>query len=177
MATASSESACEEWRAIPGFLNYEASSLGRIRRAKRGKGTRAGKIRLPYALPSGYLVIDMWHEGQKSRLYVHRAIALAFHGEPPFAAAEAAHGNGAKADNRSGNIAWKTKAENEADKDRHGTRLLGSAHVNSKLSEDDVRSMRERRAAGETLAALAAAFGVGFQNVGLICQRKTWAHI
>lgn len=33
------------------------------------------------------------------------------------------------------------------------------------------------RAAGETLTSIAEAFGIGFQNVGLICQGKTWTHV
>lgn len=170
-------SLCEEWRPIPGFETYEASSFGRIRRGLPGKGTRAGKIRKPTLLPNGYLNVDLWVDGVRYKIYVHRAVALAFHGDPPFPDAEAAHRNRQKADNRPSNIRWATRLENEADKVAHGTLMMGSRHTNSKITEADVLTMRQRRAAGETLEAIADDFGICFQNVGLICQGKTWTHL
>lgn len=177
MMTADGASAFEEWRPIPGFDAYEASSFGRIRRAAKGKGTRSGKVRKPTVLPSGYLNVDLWIGGVRRKLYVHRAVALTFHGVPSFPNAEVAHRNRQKADNRPSNLRWATHTENEADKVRHGTLLVGSRHANSKITEADVLVMRQRRASGETLEAIAEDFGICFQNVGLICQGKTWTHI
>lgn len=173
----SGASGSEEWRPIPGYETYEASSLGRIRRAVAGKGTRVGKLRVPCALPNGYLTVDLWIGGQRFKLYVHRAVASAFHGPPPTPDHEVAHKNGDVADNRPSNIRWATHAENEADKVRHGTLPRGSRHANSKITEADIVAMRARRAAGETLAAIADDFGLCFQNVDLICRGKTWAHV
>lgn len=176
-APTNGEKSFEEWRPIPGYEAYEASSFGRIRRSARGKGTRAGKVRKPSTLPNGYLVVDLWIGGVRRKMYVHRAVALAFHGVPKFPNAEAAHRNRQKADNRPGNLRWATRKENEADKLAHGTLLVGSRHSNSKVTEADVLVMRQRRAAGDTLEAIAEDFGVCFQNVGLICQGKTWTHL
>ena len=47
----------------------------------------------------------------------------------------------------------------------------------SNLTEDDIRAIRERRAAGETFQALADAYGVARITVQKIAWRQTWAHV
>lgn len=53
----------------------------------------------------------------------------------------------------------------------------GSKNVNAKLTEDDVREIRRRAAAGETHAALALEFGISPGNVSNIIARRAWAHV
>lgn len=55
----------------------------------------------------------------------------------------------------------------------------GAAHVNKikKVTEDDVRSIRARRAAGESRRAVAEAFGITESNVKTITSRTTWRHV
>lgn len=53
----------------------------------------------------------------------------------------------------------------------------GAEHGAAKLTESDVRSIRERYAGGETQRALAAAYGVSFGNIHLIVNRKNWQHL
>ena len=48
---------------------------------------------------------------------------------------------------------------------------------NAKLTADQVREIRQRHAAGETLKALGVAYGVALSLVGRIAQRKAWKHI
>ena len=74
-----------------------------------------------------------------------------------------------------------TAAHNNADRDRKGRRvsrsLHGEANPNAKLTADDVRAIRERRASGETTKALARAFGVSSPLISYIAHRKTWRHV
>ncbi len=57
-------------------------------------------------------------------------------------------------------------------------RARGSRHGAAKLTERDVREIRRRYAKGrETFAALADAFGVSPQTIGLVIHRKTWTHV
>lgn len=53
----------------------------------------------------------------------------------------------------------------------------GSAHCQAKLTEADVLVIREALARGEPQKSLAERFGVSRSNVGLIGQRKIWAHV
>lgn len=167
----------EIWRIIPDNPNYAVSNLGRIKRAIKGKGTRIGKICSPFAIPAGYLVIDMWHEGIRSRLYVHQAVIRAFKGPPPTPKHQVAHDDGIKNRNVPSNLFWKLPVGNAKDKKRHGTQLQGNTHPLSILTEVKVLKMRKLRTTGRTLESLAAEFNTCMQNVDLICRRKTWKHI
>ena len=85
-----------------------------------------------------------------------------------------------------------TNAENQAEKvakgrqakgDVHGarrhpnTRPRGSEHGRARLTEDNVREIRRRHAAGKTIASLAARYGVATKTVWFIVHRKTWLHV
>jgi hypothetical protein len=85
-----------------------------------------------------------------------------------------------------------THAENMADMARKGrgtvgdrswTRLTperikrGEASNLSRLTESDVRTIRERRAAGESARSLAVAFGIYWRQVYRITNRENWSHV
>lgn len=53
----------------------------------------------------------------------------------------------------------------------------GEAHGMARLLPEQVLAIRARYAAGETQRALAAEFGVTFQNIHRITSRKSWTHI
>jgi hypothetical protein len=53
----------------------------------------------------------------------------------------------------------------------------GSLHSHAKLDENKVREIRRRRAAGETLAAMAAEFGVTPGLIGHVIHRRAWKHV
>jgi hypothetical protein len=53
----------------------------------------------------------------------------------------------------------------------------GDKHYCAKLSEPDVRKIREMFSNGRTLQSLADEFGVGATNISAIVNRKTWKHI
>ena len=57
-------------------------------------------------------------------------------------------------------------------------RARGERHGMHKLTEENVRAIRSRYAAGdESQYALAAAFGVTRPMIGYIVRRKNWAHV
>lgn len=74
-----------------------------------------------------------------------------------------------------------SSADNTADMLRKGRgksppRMIGEAHVEARLTEAQVVTMRFRRAAGETTLALAREFRVSHSLVSTICIGKTWKH-
>lgn len=73
-------------------------------------------------------------------------------------------------------LRWATSSENNLDdKLLHGRDLRGIKHHQAKLTENDVRTIRERFAAGEHGADLAREYNVTHANICRIVARKTWA--
>lgn len=165
----------EVWRAIPGFEGrYEASSQGRIRSA-------SGRIKKPTPLPSGYLCVWLYSGGKRTvkNKLVSRLVLEAFVGPAPSQKHEAAHWDGVNSNNCLKNLRWVTHRENEADKNRHGTRFVrvGEAVGRSKLCVGDIHRMRDLRTAGCTHQQISEWIGTCLSNVAYVLQRRTWRHV
>lgn len=89
----------EEWKPIPGFPDYEASTLGRIKSLKFGKET----IKELTLQGSGFLQTRMTQHG-KSKLYTaSKLILLTFDGP---SSSQVRHINGIKTDIRLENLEY-----------------------------------------------------------------------
>jgi len=108
----------EEWRLIPGCLNYEASNLGKIRSIDKvvnhnygGLAIKKGKLLKMYIDTKGYYSTGVILEGKARTISVHRLIALAFIPNPENKP-QVNHINGIKTDNNVLNLEWVTSSEN-----------------------------------------------------------------
>ena len=109
--------------------------------------------------------------------YIHHLVLEAHSGSRP-KGLDGLHGDGNKCNNHIGNLHWGTKSENAPDKWGHGTMMFGSDHINSKLNEADVISIRKRYAAGGiTQRKLGEEYGVHQVTIFDIVSGKTWNHI
>lgn len=54
---------------------------------------------------------------------------------------------------------------------------VGSAHHNSKLTEEDVIEIRRRRVLGETHRSIAKDYPVNQRHISDICRRIGWGHV
>lgn len=161
----------EEWREIPGWTGYEASSLGHIR--------SNGGVKTPFADRKGYLKVKLWRHSKATNVMVSTLVAMAFRGPAP-AGHVVRHRNGMNGDNRAENLLYGTRSENERDKIGHGTALLGERHHQAKLRADDVLAIRQRYKRGSRehgSNAIARDFGVSGHMVRCIVRQKNWTHI
>ena len=173
----------EEWREIPGLGGfYEASSLGRVR-SWRKHGCSVGRRSEPR-------VLSVRAEGREGRPSVHIAwpdrrnvkrkhvgplVLSAFSGPRP-AGMQCLHFNDDPWDNRPSNLRWGTGKENNADA-RRNNRItsIGSTHPRARLTEDDVRMIMSRTAAGTRSSVIAEELGVSKRSVSNVVHGWGWS--
>lgn len=148
---------------IPGYEGrYSATETGEIYSHKNNLTLKTwlGGPRRDYHYV-GLVAAD----GTVRNFSVHRLVALAFNGPQPDGM-HVDHVDGDKGNNRPGNLEWVTPSENNRRARRLGlnksrpTVLRGEDKPNCVISDAVLREARQRRAAGETLRALAAEFGL-----------------
>lgn len=169
----------EEWKPIPGFINYEASSYGRIRSIKRvvcnslGRKTLYGKILIGFNSGSkGYLSVNLIYYTRKFKTKrVHRLVAEAFIPNPDNKP-QVNHINGIKTDNRVENLEWCTASENM--KHAFNTGLRKYKYFHRKLSIDDVIKIKRLLKKGLTQHKIADMFNVSNSLIHSISKGHRW---
>lgn len=170
----------EEWRTVPSFPRYRASSLGRVIGAK-------GRVLKQWRAPDGYMKVSVYAEpGGMSVKGVHQLVCEAFHGQKPTAKHQVAHFDGTRVNNEASNLRWATSAENHADKDRHGTVQRLDQHPRAKLSVADVQRIKREYAAAKagrvyvkrgTRERLARELGVAVSLIKDVVNGRSWGSV
>jgi DNA-binding XRE family transcriptional regulator len=175
-------------RDVPGFPGYRVGDDGSVWSCwkkvalggRRGtKSVQSDEWRQLRPIPhpkSGRRQVNLYRGGRGRFQYIAHVVLWAFVGDRP-AGMEACHDNGDHTDDRATNLRWDTHQGNCADRVRHGTHNRGVRHNCVKLSEDQVRMVRQRVAAGESRAEVAVSVGVGKQTVVDIVTGRTWKHL
>ena len=130
----------------------------------------------PRLVTGGYEQVQLYRGGRCYYCKVHRLVLEAVVGSCP-PQCEARHLDGVRRNNHPKNLQWATHTENMADKKIHGTSQHGEQHGQSKLTEQDVRMIRLRRAHGEKLQSIANDFDISYSNVSYIASGRTWKHL
>lgn len=127
-----------EWRLCPSFPNHEVSEDGRVRNAVALR-TRSRHHLLRGGVEKGYLRYQLsLPDGSKHLVGAHALVCEAWHGPKPTPEHEPAHWDGNRLNNHFANLRWATKAENAADRVRHGTNSLGERNGFARLSDREV---------------------------------------
>lgn len=128
---------------------YEVTREGRVYSTGsnwRGYGRREMAQQLNEdGYPSVRIVID----GKRVRMAVHRLVALWYLPPRPSAAHEIRHLDGDKRNPAAENLQWGTRAENAADRERHGKTSRGPKH--SEAIKAGIRTSRAAIAKAEGL--------------------------
>ena len=166
-----------EWRIIPSFPVYEVSEFGDVRRLGKTRGATVGRLKASHIDRGGYRCCNLHMNDQEFNKNAHRLVAEAFLGPPPFRAAEVCHNDGSRTNDHWTNLRWGTRSDNQRDRLKHGTHDCGERNTQVKLTEADIKEIRERRDNGEKLVPIAAEFGVAVSTVSKIARRDLWKHV
>lgn len=155
------------WLPIPNWPMYEVSDEGSIRSLHHF----VPKILKQATLPQGHKYIRMCKgDGSKMQhILVHRAVALAHIGPPPFVGAEVRHLDGDPSNNRKINLKWGSRSRNNQDRKWHGAKGF-------KLTAVQVSAIRAalKRGGWGVGKKLADQFGVSQATISTI--RRGHAH-
>lgn len=108
----------------------------------------------------------------------NRLVCLLAHGEPPSPIHLAAHscGKGHEGCVNPRHLRWATPAENQADRQRHGTAMAGIRNPKSRLTVEDVLAIRAAKGTA-TQDQIGKRFGICQAAVWAILARKTYVDI
>jgi hypothetical protein len=177
----------EIWKPIPNFgSHYEASDLGNIRVKDRiikkrifkknfeiGEQLYKGKILKQSTNKRGYKSVSIGYDNKTMTPRVGRLILMAFKGLPKDGEF-CCHNNNDPSDNRIENLRWGDQKDNMRDRTARGKYFKGEDHVMSKLSNDQIREIRNLN---ELNSVLAKRYGVDNSTIGRIKKNKTWKHV
>lgn len=172
----------ELWRTIPGEdERYEVSSLGRFRSWKRGNGI--GRRNKPVLLSlretnRGYLVVSFYRDKEPKTKLIHRLVAKAFLGLPPEGKPYALHKDDNSLNNTVKNLYWGSQKENRRDCRLNGNDNKGERCGTSKLTNKEVREIREKYDKLDIYQyELAEEYDVRQPLISRIINKKIWTHV
>lgn len=164
----------EQWKPIPDFPNYAASSWGRIQNVRLGHTLCGSRTR------KGYRQYNLRGSKGRRTAYGHRLVAAAFFGPPPPGHC-VNHLDGQKSNDRLDNLEYTTPRGNAQHAAALGllrpNPLRGEESPSAKLTEAEVRVMRERYRGGTNAAALGREHGVTPRAAHMAITGRTWRHI
>jgi len=171
----------EIWRDIPGWEGlYQVSDMGRVRSFDRhvpatggSQALRRGRILIPVPKQGRYLAVTLAAGRRRKQHLLHDLVLLAFIGPRP-AGLQGCHADDDKANNALDNLRYDTPHGNAQDQIRNGRSAKGERHPLAKLTERDVRAIRE---SGESNLTLGFQYGVHPGHIHGIRARRTWRHI
>ncbi len=168
-------------RVVPGFENYMVSDEGEIwtnhnNRYGAGKVWKKMKPSKRKNCSFGYSYVSLCRKDKTVLRMIHQLVMLAFVGERPLGQV-IRHLDGNGDNNRLENLRYGTRAENEADKVRHGRSNRGERNGQAKLTESQVREIRLLRETGMTHQRIADQFGMERKTIGDAINRVNWAHV
>ena len=166
------------WKRVIGYeRHYEVSEHGEVRRVGSGRGAKCGRlISTKRKSAKGYRVAELCVNDVKHRMFLHRIVCQAFHGQPPTASHVVNHIDGVKANCNASNLEWVTAKENAEHAARIGLLrpMRGESNGRSKLTKRDVAEIRSLQGIVGA-RAIAIRFGVARSLVQRIHQGRAWA--
>lgn len=161
------------WKPIKNYEGlYEVSNLGGVRSIKTGKVLR------PRIIRGDYLQVVLYRDKRPKPFLVHRLVAAEFN-ENEFSKPEVNHIDGNKNNNRTDNLEWVTRCENQQHAFKTGLNNVGygESSRHHKLTEAEVTEIRKSYIPYDKVygaSALAKIYKVSHQQISDIANNKKW---
>lgn len=170
-----------EYRDIEGFPGYKVGNDGSVWSCRiqcSGKlSAKWHRLKPGTCSRYGHKNVGLYMDFKITTKSVHVLVLTVFVCRCP-ERKECRHLDGDASNNNIGNLAWGTRKQNAADRQRHGTTARGVQSNRSDLTDAIVIQMRKDHEAGSaTIRGLARKHGLTKNAISCIVKRKTWKHI
>lgn len=173
----------EIWKPIKNYEGiYEVSNLGRIKTLERVYLSAIQRYQKEQIISQrinhkGYLIVAL-NKNKKVTKTTHRIVCESFHADTYFENATVNHINQNKLDNNASNLEWVTIKENIQDYRKKVNNYVGINHPMARLSEKDVKNIREEYENTKIFQKdLAKKYKITQVMISKIITRKAWNHI
>jgi hypothetical protein len=124
----------------------------------------------------GYPYVAPSVKGKQRSIYAHIMICEAFHGARPEGHL-VRHMDGDRTHISPENLEYGTPLENQRDRARHGTDFKGERHPHARLTEAEVREIRDLYDHKIRLRDIADHYGISPSTAQQVGSRRRWAHV
>lgn len=177
----------EVWKDIKGYEGYyQVSNLGNVKSLGRTfirkdgmRYSRFPRIMSPvFQKTHPYLTIQLKINKKYKGFLIHRLVAEAFVPNPD-KKSEVNHIDGNQKNNKSNNLEWCSRSENQihAIKNNLYSPAKGEQNSSARFTKEQVLSIRVRLKKGEKGADIAREYKVHRNSIYDIKSRKTWKHV
>lgn len=145
---------------------------------RNGDVYRRGR-KLKYHLSNGYCRLQICCNGVVYKKTLHRLVAETYIPNPNNLP-QVNHLNGDKLDNRVENLEWCSSQHNTLHRSRVLKKQIGTQHHSSKLTEQQVREIRETYIKGSKeygIRPLSRKYGVDRKTLKHVISGITWKHL
>ncbi len=120
----------------------------------------------------GYQRVWLYNEHGRKKYRVNVLVCTAFHGPRP-PGKESSHKDGDRGNNSADNLCWKTHQENMDDKELHNTNARGDDHPSTKVPDEHLPLIKQKRADGKSYSQIAMEHGISKSHAHRICNSKS----
>ena len=176
----------EIWKDIKGYEGwYKVSNLGNVRSLDRAitysngrKHFEKGKMLKPTLKSNGYYYVSLSRNCKTPKYDIHKLVAIAFL-ENPNNYKCVNHIDGNKLNNNINNLEWCSYSYNAIHANKLGLTTVTKGETNgmAKLTETQVKEIKELLNKGHTGRSLANKFNVAEATISQIKNNKLWSHI
>ena len=157
----------ESWNPVPGYDGYKVDVEGQILGP-------SGRVMKQMVMPGGYCyVLCNRGRGHQRKLFVHRAVLLAWVGVP-CEGQECRHLDANPKNNRLSNLAWGTRLEQWDDRRRQNRVPRGHKHWSAKLKPYEIPIIRRLHQEGLSSRVIGQRFNVSHTTVLKIVRGVRW---